>query len=592
MVNSPGYLSALFLLALLFAAAPGRAVQADDAGIACPSAFAGEAGSAVAAANSLSQRPEDQMRSLMADSFLDPTGALEPRTIAAQAFEPGHCARIFRAPLPGQALWLRFTVVNDHDSERRWFVTFMEYIFDEVTLFEQQADSIVALARNGRTVPLPERADTAVKTGFPLDVGPKEEKTFLLRITGTFAPSITPAIMSPDLFSDWTTLSLVMTAVMLGYLATIALISIVLFRHVEARFYQYYALYMMCFFVFSFIYDGWLSNFMGVTLPVTVLSPFREFMAGLGVFANIQYCRVLLRIDTERPAIRRLFTVLSGIAMVTTALAVVDPWRLSMPLHLTFFASPLVLLAVSLKKVRDGLPQAKYVACSLLFLTAGLSIAVYFFIFPIEITQAAAAYDLIILRPLTWGYSLAIMGETTFMMIAISAMMNAVQAQRRDALAKAMALQHDVTAAEDRHAEALKTSKARIEALEASLMESPDRKLQSPAEQRFVQSATECVLERLSEQGFGARGLAAALGTSEKTLGRRLKAACGLAPAAFIRSVRLNFARDLILLRQHSTIAEIAHAAGFSSVGHFAKLYRQEFGQTPSESFRSAKTAD
>lgn len=592
MVNFPGSLSALLLLALLFAVAGGAAAQADDAGVVCPSATVGEAGSAIAAANSLSQRPEDQMRSLMADSFLDPTGVLEPAAVATQPFEPGHCARIFPAPLPGQALWLRFTVVNDQDGERRWFVTFMEYIFDEVTLFEQQADSIVVVARNGRTIPLPERADTAVKTGFPLDIGPKAEKTFLLRITGTFAPSITPAIMSVDLYSDWTTLSLVMTAVMLGYLATIALISVVLFRHVEARFYQYYALYMTCFFVFSFIYDGWLSNFMGVTLPVTVLSPFREFMAGLGVFANIQYCRVLLRIDTERPAVRRLFTVLSGIAMLTTALAVVDPWRLSMPLHLTFFASPLVLLAVSLKKMRDGLPQAKYVSGSLLFLTAGLSIAVYFFIFPIEITRATAAYDLIVLRPLTWGYSLAIMGETTFMMIAISTMMKSLQTQRQEALAEARSRWRDALAAQSRHAEALKVSTARIKELETSLIGNPRRKLAAPAEQRFVEAATECVLERLGESGFGARELAAALGTSEKTLGRRLKEGCGLPPAAFIRSIRLDVARDLILLRQHGTIAEIARAVGFTSVGHFAKLYRQQFGELPSESLKAVKVAE
>ena len=56
--------------------------------------------------------------------------------------------------------------------------------------------------------------------------------------------------------------------------------------------------------------------------------------------------------------------------------------------------------------------------------------------------------------------------------------------------------------------------------------------------------------------------------------------------AAFVRSVRLKFARDLILLRQHSTITEIAYAAGFSSGGHFAKVYREEFGETPSETYR------
>ncbi|NIA69916.1 helix-turn-helix domain-containing protein [Pelagibius litoralis] len=542
--------------------------------------------------NSLSERGEDQLRPLLADVFLDPTGVTEPAAIAAQAFESGHCTLIFQAPLPDQALWLRFTVVNDHGSEKQWFVAFMEFIFDEVILFEQQPDGLINLSRNGRTVPLPERVNTEVKTGFPLTVGPGEEKTFYLRIQGTFAPTITPVIMSSYLFTGWSTLTLVMTALFLGYVGAIAIISLVLFQHIEARFYQYYALYMLCLFVFSFIYDGWLSNFVGVTLPVTVMSPIREFMAGLGVFANIQYCRVLLRIDAGTPGLRRLFLVLSGIAVVTTGLAVVDPWGLSLPLHLAFFACPLVLLGVAFKRIYDGLPQAKFVFGSLLALTSGLSIAVYSFVFPIEITQAAVAYDLIVMRPLTWGYYLAVMGETTFMMLAISTMVNALHKQRHTAVVEVQALRRDAIAAQDQHAESLKTASARIEALEASLIESPQKSLQSPAEQRFVESATRCVLEHLGEQGFGARELAAALGTSEKTLGRRLKEACGLAPAAFIRSVRLTFARDLILLRQRNTIAEIAHAAGFSNVGHFAKLYRREFGQTPSESFRSTKTVD
>lgn len=578
----------LFLLAAFFLPAePARADTAQATAEVCP-----VLGDGTSIPNSLSEQADDKLRPLSADFFLDPTGEIKPAAIAAQAFEAGRCAHSFRAPLPDQALWLRFSVANHYGSERQWVVAFLEYIFDEVVLFELQPEGLIAISQNGRTIPVPERENNEVKTGFTLNIGPGEEKTFYLRIRGTFAPTITPVVMAPDLFSGWATLSLVMTAVFLGYVATIAFISLILFRHIDVRFYQYYALYMVCFFAFSFIYDGWLSNFLGITLPVTVMSPFREFMAGLGVFANIQYCRVLLRIDSGTPRLRWLFLTLSGIAVVTTGLAVVDPWGLSMPLHLAFFACPLILLGVAFKRIFDGLPQAKFVFGSLLALTAGLSTAVYAFVSPTEITQAAFAYDLIVMRPLTWGYYLAVMGETAFMMVAISSMTKAIKTQRQAAVREVKALRRDVAAAEQRHAETLQATGARIEALEASLIENPQKKLMQPADQRFVEAATECILERLDEQGFGARELAGALGTSEKTLGRRLKGACDLTPAAFIRSVRLNFARDLILLRQHSTVAEIAHAAGFSNSGHFAKLYRQEFGEAPSDSFRSLKVAE
>ncbi|WP_298821886.1 helix-turn-helix domain-containing protein, partial [uncultured Roseibium sp.] len=85
--------------------------------------------------------------------------------------------------------------------------------------------------------------------------------------------------------------------------------------------------------------------------------------------------------------------------------------------------------------------------------------------------------------------------------------------------------------------------------------------------------------------------LAAALATSEKTLGRRIKKVNGLTSAAFIRSVRLKQARDLILMRQHNTIAEIAHASGFSSISHFSKMYRQAFNESPGDALKNA-TAD
>lgn len=543
-------------------------------------------------ADSLAEAGEARLRPLSAVFFLDEAGTLGAGGIAAQAFAPGPCSGIFKAPRPGQALWLRFTVVNGQPVGGQWVVTFLEFIFDAVTLFEDRPEGLVVRARNGRTLAMAERADTSVKTGFPLDIAAGEKKTFYLRIAGTFAPTVSAVIMTPALFSGWSLLTLMMTALFLGYVATIALISVILFRHVEARFYQYYALYMICFFAFSFIYDGWLSNFMGVTLPVTVLSPIREFIAGLGVFANIQYCRVLLRVDEESRRTKVLFMALSGIAVAVTGLAVVDPWGLSLPLHLVFFAAPLVLLAVAAKKIRDGLPQAKAVAGSLLCLSLGLCAAVYGFMFPLEVSQAAAAYDLIILRPLTWGYYTAIMGETTFMMLAISIMVKAMQAQNRTAAEEAQALQRQVAAAEDRHAEALKASSARIEALEASLAESPDRTPELPAEQRFVDSAADYILEHIADVGFGARELAAALGTSEKTLGRRLKEARGISPAVFIRAQRLSFARDLVLQRRHATVAEVARAAGFASVSHFTKLYRREFGETPSETLKPSKAAE
>ncbi len=546
----------------------------------------------VTTVNTLGESPADQLRPLSADHFLDLTGTVGAAEIARQHFAPGPCSGIFRAPRPGQAQWFRFTVVNRHADDRTWFVGFQEIVLDEVAVFEQRGDRLVAGPRDGRTVPVVARASGTMKTGVPLRVAAGQETTFYLRVMGTYSPNLTPVIVTSKLFQSWSTAVLTMMAVYMGFLLALILFSLILFRHVDISLYFYYPLYLGCLFTFSFFWDGWLHHFGGATLPVTLAGRIALFFIGAGVLALIQYCRVLLRIHADPPVWRGLFVALSGLTLVTTGLAVLDPWDLAVWLRLTYLGSSLVLVVVCLKKVRDGLPQAKAIAAALFCFLAGLAVANYFFLFPIHIGAASSAFQLILMRPLAYGYYFAVFGEAIFMMVAISIMVKAMQAQRRSAVAAAKALRRDVIAAESRHAAALKATDARIVALESRLAETADTDGSAPAEQAFVARATDCVLDQVDQDGFGVRELAAALGLSEKTLNRRLKDARGLAPAAFIRAIRLGFARDLIRLRQHQTVAEIAYAAGFSSASYFARLYRQEFGETPSEAFKSLKSAE
>lgn len=53
------------------------------------------------------------------------------------------------------------------------------------------------------------------------------------------------------------------------------------------------------------------------------------------------------------------------------------------------------------------------------------------------------------------------------------------------------------------------------------------------------------------------------------------------------RQTRLNLARDLVLLRQYESVADVAYAAGFYSMSHFAKLCRAGFRENPGETFKS-----
>ncbi len=564
---------------LLLSCSIGAAWADDVDGQACP---APERSAAVA--NTLPDASAGKLVALQAEYLLDLAGDMGPDRIATAAFAPANCSGIFQAPLPGQAVWLRFTLRNSFPEQQQWIVAFIEAIFDEVLLFEDQNGSLTERARTGQTVPFEARDNTEFNTGFPILLEPGVTRVFYLRISGTFEPTITAVLMSDDLFSDWSTLIMVIRSLFLCYVSLFAVISVLIFRQVQVRYYKYYTLYMLCQFAFSFIFNGWLNKFFGVTLPTTTFMPVSEFFAGLSVVVNIQYCRILLNADKDTRVWRGFFVGLSCIVLGATALAVLDPWRLSTPLHLLYFVCPLMLLVFAVRKIRQGLPQAWPIAGSLLSLGVGLAIAVFAFMVPINITGAGSAYELLLKRPLIWGYYLAILGETLFMMVAISTMVRSLQKERLSAVVELASMERRLEDIRHEQRAIEKTTTARLEALEDALRADPETRHHLPVRQQFLERTTDCILDSVADPEFGVETLASKLAISQKTLGRRLKEANGQSPASFIRSVRLNFARNLILLHQYNTVAEIAHASGFASVSNFAKLYRQEFGEAPSKS--------
>jgi AraC-like DNA-binding protein len=59
----------------------------------------------------------------------------------------------------------------------------------------------------------------------------------------------------------------------------------------------------------------------------------------------------------------------------------------------------------------------------------------------------------------------------------------------------------------------------------------------------------------------------------------------------FIRSYRLKRAAQL--LQHHAgTVSEICYDVGFNSLSHFAKAFREMFGQSPSEYAEKYSTKD
>jgi AraC-like DNA-binding protein len=75
-------------------------------------------------------------------------------------------------------------------------------------------------------------------------------------------------------------------------------------------------------------------------------------------------------------------------------------------------------------------------------------------------------------------------------------------------------------------------------------------------------------------------------GLSRSSLYRKLKKSMDKSVTEFIREVRLEVASEYLKTKECS-IAEIAYKVGFSSPSHFTRVFKKNYGQTPSDALCS-----
>lgn len=81
--------------------------------------------------------------------------------------------------------------------------------------------------------------------------------------------------------------------------------------------------------------------------------------------------------------------------------------------------------------------------------------------------------------------------------------------------------------------------------------------------------------------------LAEATGVAGRTLFRHFRQTRGVSPQRYIRDLRFQKVRQLLLAASaESSVTDIALGCGFSHLGRFAADYRKRFGETPSETLR------
>lgn len=98
---------------------------------------------------------------------------------------------------------------------------------------------------------------------------------------------------------------------------------------------------------------------------------------------------------------------------------------------------------------------------------------------------------------------------------------------------------------------------------------------------QFLQKIVKLIHEDIGDSNFSSEDLAKKLLISESQIYRKIKAITGKSTAVYIRSIRLQFAKEL-LINTNKTVSEVAYEAGFNDPSWFSRVFKDEFGFSPS----------
>lgn len=111
-----------------------------------------------------------------------------------------------------------------------------------------------------------------------------------------------------------------------------------------------------------------------------------------------------------------------------------------------------------------------------------------------------------------------------------------------------------------------------------------------PKEAAFLTNINRCILENLEDEKFDANALSDVMAVSRAQLFRRLKSLTGNSPGYYIRTIRLEKAKEL-LETTDLTVSEAAYKTGFNSPSNFTKVFSEKYGITPSQLRRPGRNA-
>lgn len=103
----------------------------------------------------------------------------------------------------------------------------------------------------------------------------------------------------------------------------------------------------------------------------------------------------------------------------------------------------------------------------------------------------------------------------------------------------------------------------------------------SHSQSPWLKAVKECMIQHLGDLQFTVSDLASELHYSERQFFRKMKKLSGLTPNEFIRNLRLEKAKELLLSGQYSTLKQIAYRVGYLRTDYFSKLFKAQYQVSP-----------
>jgi signal transduction histidine kinase/ligand-binding sensor domain-containing protein/DNA-binding response OmpR family regulator len=107
----------------------------------------------------------------------------------------------------------------------------------------------------------------------------------------------------------------------------------------------------------------------------------------------------------------------------------------------------------------------------------------------------------------------------------------------------------------------------------------------------FIQKTLSFIHENISKSDLSVEILASKVYLSRSQLYRKIKTLTGVTVNEFIRNVRLEKAKELILLGDNN-INEISYKVGFTSPSYFTKCYKSKYGHLPTHIDKNSEALD